>query len=98
MSNADCAQHKGGVQSGMVVHTCNPSIWEAEQEDLKFKASLDYTVRSCLKQRGREFIVTSPLLFFFLFCGIGVSACKAGTLSCEPLCQPLLSLLLGCEA
>jgi hypothetical protein len=28
-----------------VVHTCNSSTWEAEQEDLQFKVSLDYIVR-----------------------------------------------------
>jgi hypothetical protein len=35
----------------MVVHVCNPSIWEAEaKEDCGFQASLDYKVRTCLKK------------------------------------------------
>jgi hypothetical protein len=34
----------------MVVHTCNPSTWEAEAEDLEFKASLGYRVKPYLKK------------------------------------------------
>jgi hypothetical protein len=37
----------------MVVHTCNPSIWQAEGEDLKFEASLGYTVRPCLNTKAQ---------------------------------------------
>lgn len=43
-----------------VVHSYNPSTLEARQEDYKFKASLGYTVRLCVKERdgrgelGRE--------------------------------------------
>ena len=30
---------------GMVVHACNPSIWEAETRESGFTASLSYLVR-----------------------------------------------------
>jgi hypothetical protein len=30
--------------ASMAVHACHPNIWEAEEEDYKFKASLPYFV------------------------------------------------------
>jgi hypothetical protein len=30
---------------GLVADTCNPSTWEAEEEDGEFKASLVYIIR-----------------------------------------------------
>jgi hypothetical protein len=38
----------------MVVHTCNPNTWEAEVEVHKFKASLGYMVRPCLKKKKKN--------------------------------------------
>jgi hypothetical protein len=32
------------VKLGIVVHTCNPSIWEAKSEDCEFEANLDYVM------------------------------------------------------
>ena len=38
---------KNGIwKQGMVVHACNPSIWEAETGESGFTASLSYLVRS----------------------------------------------------
>jgi hypothetical protein len=33
----------------VVVHTCNPSIWEAEAGRYEFNVSRDYIARPCLK-------------------------------------------------
>lgn len=45
---------KAGSKLGMVVYTCNPSMQEAEAEGLpRFKVSLGYSVRPCLKG-GKE--------------------------------------------
>jgi hypothetical protein len=38
----------------MVVHTCNPSPWEAEWEDLEFKVILGYIARPCLKNKTKQ--------------------------------------------
>jgi hypothetical protein len=38
---------------GMVMHTCNPSTWELKLENLEFKSSLDYIVRSWLKTKPK---------------------------------------------
>jgi hypothetical protein len=38
----------------MVVHTCNPSIWEREAEGSKTETSLGSIVRPCLKEKERE--------------------------------------------
>jgi hypothetical protein len=35
----------------MVVHACNPSIWEAEAGRLELETSLDYITRLCLKKK-----------------------------------------------
>lgn len=45
---------KAGSKLGMVVYTCNPSMQEAEAGGLpRFKVSLGYSVRPCLKG-GKE--------------------------------------------
>lgn len=41
----------------VVVYTCNPSIQRLRQEDSKFKASLSYVVRTCLKNRSRGALI-----------------------------------------
>jgi hypothetical protein len=38
----------------MVVHVCNPILGKFRQEDCKFKASLGYTARTCLKQTNKQ--------------------------------------------
>jgi hypothetical protein len=38
------------IRNGMVVRACNPSTWKLRQEDQKFKVSLGYIVRPCLKK------------------------------------------------
>jgi hypothetical protein len=44
------------IKLDVVVHTCNPSTWEARQEDGEFKDSLGNIARPCFKGRkeGRE--------------------------------------------
>lgn len=45
---------------GVVVHICNPSIRELGQKDYhKFKASLFYSERACLRQTKKEHIKKS---------------------------------------
>jgi hypothetical protein len=34
---------------GVVAHACDPSSWEAEEEESHLKASLGYIVKPCLK-------------------------------------------------
>jgi hypothetical protein len=36
----------------VVLYTCNPSTKRLRQEDHKFKASLGYMVKPCLKQKS----------------------------------------------
>lgn len=38
------------MQTGVVVHACNPNAWEAEVGTLKFDANLDYKTRPRLTQ------------------------------------------------
>jgi hypothetical protein len=38
----------------MVVHTCNLSIQEVRLEDYKFKTSLNYMVKPCLKKKKEK--------------------------------------------
>lgn len=38
----------------MVVYACNLALGRMEQEDQKFKASLDYLVRPCLKEQTQK--------------------------------------------
>lgn len=44
----------GRLGLAIVALARNPSTWTVKQEDLKFQAILDYTVRSYLKTKGRE--------------------------------------------
>lgn len=60
---------KSRVLPGVVSHAWNPSIWEAEEEPLKFYSSLDKGVRTCLwtnKQTNKQSLnaSTSPLSIF----------------------------------
>jgi hypothetical protein len=34
-----------------MVHDCNLTTWETEQEDLKFETSMGYIGKLCLKQK-----------------------------------------------
>jgi hypothetical protein len=36
---------------GIMVQTCNPSTWEVETKDIKFKASLGYIASPCIKEK-----------------------------------------------
>lgn len=42
------------VKLGEVSQTCNPSTREGRQEDVQCQASLDYTVKPCLKGKGKK--------------------------------------------
>jgi hypothetical protein len=37
------------LEAGVVAHACNPSTWDAEQDDHKFETSLSYVMRPCHK-------------------------------------------------
>lgn len=40
------------IEPGMVAHI-RISLWRQRQEDLKFKASLDHTVKCCVKENDK---------------------------------------------
>jgi hypothetical protein len=42
------------AELGMVVHSCNPSSWEARQEGCEFVARLGCIVRLCLKAKMKK--------------------------------------------
>lgn len=57
MQQTHTIRKRANKQINTVEHTCNPSTWEAE--DQEFKISLDYTVKilcqTLLMNYGREF-------------------------------------------
>jgi hypothetical protein len=75
------------LNSGVVVHTCNPSIQKAEAEDCKSEASLGYIVRSCLRKTSKQTKNTRDVVFSLL------AISYAGIIQCG-LC---VFLLLGFE-
>jgi hypothetical protein len=38
------------AESGVAIHTCDPSTWETETEEPTFDSSLDYIMRPYLKK------------------------------------------------
>jgi hypothetical protein len=60
-------KNKVFIAAGMVVHTCNPSIQQAEAGILQARAeaSPGYIEKSCLKKKTRERIWGRQLLCFF---------------------------------
>lgn len=43
------------IEPGTIAHICidRISLWRQRQEDLKFKASLDHTVKCCVKDNDK---------------------------------------------
>lgn len=43
------------IEPGMVAHICilRIPLWRQRQEDFKFKASLDHTVKCCVKENDK---------------------------------------------
>jgi hypothetical protein len=39
------------MKLGVIVNVCNPSTWRQRPKGVKFKASLAYIVRPCLKRK-----------------------------------------------
>jgi hypothetical protein len=52
---------KKQLQSGVVVHSCNPALRKLRQEEYEFKASLGYLVGPHLKERKKKFQPPQPL-------------------------------------
>jgi hypothetical protein len=48
------SNEKKNSKLGMVVHTCNPSNWEAKRGSHEMEASLGYIAKPCLKKKKKK--------------------------------------------